>query len=147
MAKRLKKAEIVYKGCFVEGDVVEERVTQYELKAADGTTVARLPVKHAVLVRKLVPVLVTLRLPVGARVNHWPADVDAKVRADKAEVIKIEDKAGKRYGEAFAKRYHGFKYFAGETVLPHNFDKTRTECSGGIHFFRGTKEAWAWVRG
>lgn len=148
MARKLKNAQVVYKGCWAtRTDLVDRTETVPANVNINGAVVViNVIVRTKVAQESRVPVLLKLTLPAGTRVNTWPKNGEKKARSDRALVGTIVDRQGRRYAEAFSKYRPAFVYRAGDVADPGTFDPSAvTECSGGIHFYRAPKKAWEWV--
>lgn len=145
MGRKLKRAQVVYKGCYVDGQAVEKGTKNVRVVDDDGKVLAIADVPTTRIVTRQLPVLVTLRLPKGTRVNAWSSDPNFKLRADRAEVVRIEGKDGRLYAEAYAKYKNSFVYRVGQVAREANFDTNALQCATGIHFYRGKARAWNWV--
>ncbi len=116
-------------------------------------------VYKAALSSKGRPVLVTLRLPKGTRINRNLTNKN-KNRADKAVVVKINrvncyhSKWKPIYttrkdsvNVAYSIYSSEFEYKVGLTIKPIAlFSKTTEECASGIHFFSTKKAALNYCR-
>lgn len=84
--------------------------------------------------------LIELLLPTGTRCTFDPVvNPHAKCRSDRAKVVAIRTKSGRRL-KGFTARgplyFKGEPYRVGQMVFPHTFNKDeRVVCGGGIHFY------------
>lgn len=95
---------------------------------------------------KLIPLLVTLRIPAAAKKNRT---FDRKQRCSEAEVIKIEcldhNIYNLKWTAARSLADKNFFYKLGETIKVDDYDETDFKtCSTGIHFFLTREEAEAY---
>jgi hypothetical protein len=146
----LKKGETVYKGCYADlrdRKYLVDVLTKFREVGGKRTIEVPIPKMVAAADRLHMPVLVTLLLPRGTEINHWPSRLDAKGRASQARVVSIEDEKGGQHLKAYSSHDRNFFYAPGVVVKPvGGFDEALSrECARGIHFFRSKRAAWDWV--
>lgn len=91
-------------------------------------------------------VIITLVIPAGTPVivgDEYGDDRRFKLRASRAQVVRIKSKDGKKtYPRAESMYDDRFTYKPGKIVRPQlRFDRSYNTCSSGIHFFATREEA------
>ena len=86
------------------------------------------------------------KLQIPASAKRTASVIGRKCRAERAKVLAIWDREGKRITESVDRHSGRLTYRVGEVVEPDSYDDNPlVECTHGIHFFLTREEAEAWL--